>query len=314
LSIALNTFQALAALFAIGFLGFWIVRKEVLPGKALRFLYPLAIEIALPSLIFVNIVRNLRPAEQPDWWLWPPRFLGFMLWAGVLTALCSLFARRAFRREFAVALLFQNITFLPLVILTQLFGDGSPHLLSLFLFGILFAPLFFNTYYLFFAREWRGLQWRKTLHPVVIASCLGVLLCTLGIQDLVPGFVLSSLDLLGGMCVPLLILILGGNLSADLRMRGKTQLRETFAFVAAKNIVFPLATLAVLLLLKPPGDIALILFLQSAVPPIASIPILVEREGGDGGGVSRFVVASSALSLISIPLLMLLFSRFFPVG
>ena len=132
MSVALDTFQALATLFVVGLLGFWIVRKDVLPERALRFLYPLAIEIALPSLIFVNIIRNLEPAEQPDWWLWPPRFLAFMIWAGVLTALCAPFARRGVRREFAVALLFQNVTFFPLVILTQLFGEDSPHLLDLF--------------------------------------------------------------------------------------------------------------------------------------------------------------------------------------
>jgi hypothetical protein len=309
-----GTFEALAALFVIGLLGFWIIRRRLVPAQVLRFLSLLAIEIALPCLIFVRITRGLRPAEQPGWWLWPLAFLGFMAWAGLLTALCSLSARPRRRREFAFALFFQNITFLPLVILTQMHGPESPLLVSLFLFGLLFSPVFFNTYYLFFARSGRPLRLGKTLHPVVIASVLAVGLCVLGIQGRVPGFLVSSLELLGNMAVPLLMLILGGNLYVELQKRGPLHLADTTKFVLAKNVFFPLATLAVLVMLRLPRGVALILFLQSAVPPIASIPIFVEREGGDVAAACQFVVASFAFSLISVPASMAVFAYYFPAG
>ncbi|MFO7897983.1 MAG: AEC family transporter [Planctomycetota bacterium] len=308
----LVAFEALAALFVIGLLGFWIIRRRVVPGRALRFLSPLAIEIALPCLVFVRILRGLRPAEQPGWWLWPLAFLAFMAWAGLLTAACARFVRAARRREFAFALFFQNITFLPLVILTQIDGADSPLLVNLFLFGLLFSPVFFNTYYLFFARDGRGLRWGKTAHPVVLACVVAVGLCLLGVQGAVPAFLMSSLELLGNMAVPLLMLILGGNLYVQMQRRGELHAGDTAKFVLAKNILFPLATLGLLVLIRPPRAAALILFLESAVPPIASIPIFVEREGGDTAAAGRFVIASFAAALITIPALMALFEVCFP--
>ena len=307
----LVTFEAVATLCIIGLLGFWVIRRRLVPGTVLRFLSPLAIEIALPSLVFVRILRGLRPAEQPDWWLWPLRYVAFVAWAGVLTALCTWCARKDRRREFAVSLFFQNITFFPLVVLTQMFGPDSPYVVDLFLIGILFSPFFFNTYHLFFTRRRRGVRWRKTLHPVVLASGAAVLLCLLGVQDRVPGFLLSSLELLGNMTVPLLMLILGGNVYRDIQRGGTRRLSETVKFVVVKNIVFPLATLALLVLLRPSKEVALILFLQSAVPPITSIPIFAEREGRDAATVSRFLVGSFAFSLLSIPLWMAVYGYYF---
>lgn len=73
----ITTFESVAVLLGIGIIGFWIIRKKILPGNILGLLSPLALEIALPSLIFVNIISNFEPAEFPDWWQLP-------LWWGFL--------------------------------------------------------------------------------------------------------------------------------------------------------------------------------------------------------------------------------------
>jgi predicted permease len=51
-------------------------------------------------------------------------------------------------------------------------------------------------------------------------------------------------------------------------------------------------------------------FIQSAMPPITAIPVVVERVGGDGNIANQFLVSSSLFSLLSIPFVMYLFSRF----
>jgi predicted permease len=64
--------------------------------------------------------------------------------------------------------------------------------------------------------------------------------------------------------------------------------------------------------LRLPREASLLLLLQSAVPPIASVPIFVEREGGDAAAASQYLVASFAFALLSIPALMILFAHYFP--
>jgi hypothetical protein len=67
----------------------------------------------------------------------------------------------------------------------------------------------------------------------------------------------------------------------------------------------------VLLILQPPFPIALLVILEAAVPPITAIPIFTERAGGNREIVNQFMVASFAVSLVSIPLMMGLFSLYF---
>ena len=78
-----------------------------------------------------------------------------------------------------------------------------------------------------------------------------------------------------------------------------------------KNMVFPLIFLGVLLVLRPSYPIALLLLLQSAVPPVTAISIFTQRAGGNQSIVNQFLIASFVCSLVSIPLMVTLFSLFF---
>jgi predicted permease len=64
-------------------------------------------------------------------------------------------------------------------------------------------------------------------------------------------------------------------------------------------------------MIRPPYPVALIIVLQSAVPPITAVPIVVERAGGNRNIVNQFMFTSFVLSLATIPLTIYLFGRFF---
>jgi hypothetical protein len=71
--------------------------------------------------------------------------------------------------------------------------------------------------------------------------------------------------------------------------------------------------IGLLILAHPAYRIALIILLQSAVPPITGASIHAEREGGSASITNQFILASFAVSVVSIPLMFTLFSRFFPI-
>ena len=122
--------------------------------------------------------------------------------------------------------------------------------------------------------------------------------------------------MVGAMAAPLFMLILGGNLYHDLMVeaQGKRKIyfAEVITFVLAKNILFPVVALGILIMIKPAFPVALIIMLEGAVPPVTSIPIFAERSGGNRSLASQFIVGSFLFSLISIPLALYLFNRFFP--
>ncbi len=81
----------MAVLLVIGLIGFWIIKKKLIPGNVLGLLSPLALDIALPCLIFVNLINNFKPQENSTWWQLPLWWIFFTLIVLFLTFLFSLF-------------------------------------------------------------------------------------------------------------------------------------------------------------------------------------------------------------------------------
>jgi predicted permease len=223
-----------------------------------------------------------------------------------------LVARKDTRREFAISLYYQNAIFFPLAIITGMYGEDSPYLVFLFLFTIFYPAFFFSTYRFFFKETGRReMDWKKIFHPVLIVTILAILIRLVGLQHVIPNFILSILTLVGGMTVPLLMIILGGNIYLDFQNKGQPQFAEIIKFVIIKNIVFPVVFLGILLIIRPSYPIALLIMLQSAIPPVTAVPLVTERSGGNRAIVNQFLVASFVFSLISISFMLWLFSLFF---
>jgi predicted permease len=317
MDILLVTFQSVAALLGIGILGFWIIAKRVVPENLLGFLATLAIDIALPCLVLANILVDFSPEKYPDWWRLPLWWLFFSAISLSLTLITMFISKKETRREFAIALFFQNGIFFPLIIISGIFGRDAPYLVQLFLFIFLHPTLVFGTYYLFFGKQAEKVNWRRILNPVLIITLIGLAIRLVGYGSYIPGFIITILQMLGAMSLPLLMIILGGNIYVDFRRKERFNVVEIVKFVLVKNIVFPLVFLGILLLTRSfiqlDFGIALIIILQSAVPPITAIPLLAERSGGNRTISGHFVFASFIFSIISIPLVLYLFNMFFPI-
>ena len=308
------TFQSVLLLLGIGVFGFLIVQRKVVAENALGALSNLALDLALPCLVFVNIVSSFSPQEIPDWWVLPLWWVVFTGLAALLTGLFMFVSKKTTRREFAMSLFLHNGLFFPLAILTGMFGASSPYIVSLFLFMIFYPAFLFNIYPFFFGKNEKKINWRRIFNIVFISTILALVIRFADIQTYVPSIVLTILTMLGAMTVPLLMLVIGGSLSLDFQRKGKIYSGEIAKFVLIKNLLFPLIFLGVLLIIRPSYQIALLLILQSAVPPVTALPIFTKRVGGNESIVNQFLLASFIGSLVSIPLIISLFTMFFPGG
>lgn len=315
----LITFEAVFALLGIGVLGFWIIGRRRVPGATLAFLASLAIDIALPFLVLSNLLGNFSPQNFPDWWKMPLWWIGFTVVALVLSLATSFAVRKEVRSEFTISLFYQNGIFFPLIIINGLFGIGNTYLVSLFIFMALHPSLVFSTYPMFFGKKAQApLNWRRVVNPVLVTTIVGMIVGLAAANQYVPEFISSILIMVGAMATPLFMLILGGNVYNDFMNREtggrKIYTWEVLKFIAVKNLVFPLIYLALLIQLRPDTTTSFIILLQAAVPPITAIPIFAERCGGNRAIASQFIVASFVFSVISIPAMIYLFSRFFPIS
>ena len=305
-----TTFESVIVLLVIGLIGFYIIKKEVLPKNVIGILSPLALEIALPSLIFARIITTFTPDQYPDWWQLPIWWVFFTALSLGLTIIFMFVSKKINRREFAISLFFQNAIFFPLAILTGIFPNDPSYVLYLFFFTIFYPPLLFSTYFLFFkTKEKIKINWKKIIHPVLIATIIAIIISSLGLKITEDNFIVRIFSLLGAMTIPLLFLILGGNIYNDFKEKGKLQVLEISKFVIVKNFLFPLIFLGVIFYFQDFMEyhIALILIIQASVPPVTAVPIVTERAGGNRTVVNQFIVASFVTSLISIPLMIYLF-------
>lgn len=314
------TFEAVFILLGIGVIGFWFIARHKVPGATLSFLSTLATDIALPFLVLSNLIRDFSTDKFTNWWHMPLWWFGFTAISLILSLAASFMVKKDIRSEFTISLLYQNGIFFPLIIINGIFGPQSSMLSYLFIFMALHPSFVFSTYPLFFNNRNVGglrLNIRRVINPVLVASVIGLVIGLFSVSKHIPGFITSIITMVGAMATPLFMLILGGNVYNDFKYsaaeKSGFRIVDVMKFVIVKNILFPLVYLGLLLLLGPDKNIAFIIMLQSAVPPITAIPIFAERCNGNRAVASQFVVGSFVFSILSIPLMLYLFDLFFMI-
>jgi len=313
MDIFLVVLEAVLVLLGIGIIGFWIARRDVIPESVQGFLIRLAIDIALPCMIFASILVNFSPEKFPDWWQLPLWWFLFAAISLVLTLITMFLSSKDTRGEFAINLFYQNGLFFPLIVISGVFGIESPYLPQLYIFIILHPIMFFSTYQFFFKKSGVKLKWSRIINPILVATILAIVVQLFGARDYLPDFIQSILQTLGAMALPLIMIILGGSLYLDFRQKGQIYYREIIKFLIVKNVVFPAVFLGILVFWQPAYTIGLLFFLQSVVPPVTATPILTERAGGNKSISNQFVLSSFILSIVTVPAMFRLFNQFFPM-
>jgi predicted permease len=308
MNIFISAFQAVAMLLFIGVIGAWMITRRIVKENFFSLLSPLALEIALPALVFTNIINNFNPAEKTNWWMLPLWWIFFTVVAFIVTFIGVFFAKKENKREFGISHFYQNGIFFPLAIIVGIFGRNSEYVVDLFLFMIFYASFFFSTSFLFFSSK-RKIHWKKIFHPVLVGTISAVFFKLTGLNVYIPTFVISSLEMVGAMSIPLLMIILGGNILIDFKQIGQLYIGEIVKFLVFKNLVMPIVMLGIIILIKPSYNIALILMIESAVPPVTATPLITNRNGGNRTIVNQFLLSSFLFSLITIPFMMYLFDK-----
>ena len=68
MNVLVSAFQAVAMLLFIGVIGAWMITRKMVKENFFSLLSPLALEIALPALVFTNIINNfLLRSLMLDW-------------------------------------------------------------------------------------------------------------------------------------------------------------------------------------------------------------------------------------------------------
>ena len=290
----MNATTEVFVLFLIMMAGVLSRRLGYLTDTVIRGMTQMVLNVALPCLTIYNMQREF--SYEVFW-----GFLVSFFAAAALMLFCLatgwLLARKRIRSRrivLAHALAFPNCGFM-----------GYPIILAINPDWMIYAAAYNIAYNLVFWSAGVGMYgggvrdgMRKALqNPNFIASVLGFLLFCLRFRW--PAPVSEALSLLGGVTIPLSMILVGTRL-VGIRPKELFLDRDYPVASAMRLILVPLAAKLLFAPLPVPAGVRECLFLLTAMPVASLVTMQAEVSGGDSVFSARLSALSTLLSLATI--------------
>ena len=299
----------------------WVARRRAyLTGETTGTLSRFVVDIAIPALVFTQMLRTVAPgALRANWFL--PLLGGAILLIGQLVGLATmpLFSQRDQRGTYVFLVSIANWIYLPLPIAQALYGDDGVRAVLLFNVG---AQVLLWTLGVWTLRggkpDARSLRELAT-NPGLLATVAGILFAlfvpasrtleTMSVARppliLAAGALIQALVLVGSLTIPLSLIVTGAQLGG-LHLSAHRPSRTLTGVLAARLVLTPLvvvlliglfASFGVTLPLVPRMTTIII----AAMPVAVSCSIFTDRFGGDTPLAARAIFYSTLLSILSVP-------------
>lgn len=188
---------------------------------------------------------------------------------------------------------------------------GSPLIQGLYgLDGLLFASIYLIPQRIvmwsggvacFTSAKGKDVVKKVITHPCIIAVFIGLIIMAGQIQ--LPNFINESIKTLSGCTMALSMIVIGGILG-EIRLRDVIS-KLTLYYSLIRLIIIPLLVLGGCVLATLPPLVTAVSTVLAGMPAGSTTAILAEKYNGDSMLAVEIVFLSTALSLVTIPLLCL---------
>lgn len=281
-------------------LGFLLNRRFELHTKTLS---RLVVYLASPALVFSSVSRSTLVAQE----LW--QLLAFTIAImGIFAAVSWILARQIRLDQkttsaFTLSSTLINAGNFGLPFIGFAFGDAGLGRAAIIYTG---ASIVANTLGVFLASRGSASVWKSLTNvlkvPLPYALAAGLLVNFGVVTVSVP--LERSFALLGGAAVPVMLILLGAQLS---RVQMGEQLRLVALSGGLKLIATPLVGVVLARVMMLHGLTAQVSIIQTSMPTAVIAIVLAEEFGSDAQFVSGAVLFSTVASLVSLPVLMYIF-------
>ncbi len=298
------------ALFFMMAVGFLARKKHFMTDEVKRGMTEILIKIISPAIIIKSFSRAFEAEKLSNI---ITIAIGGVIIHIVLCLLCFCFFRKETPDRKAVlrfAMVFGNFGFMGFPVLQGIFG----------LDGVFYGAMFQAPFYLF---SWtfgvslysKQRDLKGTLKSIFNIPLISVILSLIMYVSpfRLPDFILSPISSIGDMNTPFSMLIIG-SIFADVNFKEAFSDIKIYFATALRIVMAPMMVLGVILLVNLTGiaefkGIAFeIMVILEAMPCAAYCAIFANKYGGDAKLASTVVATATALSIITIPLIVMLLS------
>lgn len=294
----------LLPVFALVVIGVAVRRVHWVEGVAEASLIKLVINLFMPALIFESIVGNAA-LREPGNVLLPP-LVGFVMstatmWAAYYFAHWIGLTTGTGRRTFALAAGLANYGYLPLPIITEMFGVNSRGVLLVHNIGVEAAVW---TVGVLMLSGWSLTEARKRLiSPILITLFVAVAINLAGLGSSLPAPVMEFVHGLGVCAMPLGLVMTGINLANHLGdWRALFEPRVSLGSMVLRLCLFPVLFIAVARWLPCAVELKRVIVFQGAMPAAVSPIIIAQLYGGKPLTAVQVTLGTTALSVLLTPL------------
>lgn len=303
---------AVAQIFLLGAIGYFLMKRNVLGETGLDILSRLVVEITLPLLIFCQLTRDFKFDLYPHWWVFPLLSILIIAMGIVIGSVFLGFIKGIHRKmQFLSLVGFQNSGYLPLALIAALlpkYQSGTMFIyLFLFLLGFNFLVWSFGVF-LLSLHEKKKFEWGSMFNPPVVATLLSLFLVSLNLNRFLPDTIIRPLRMVGDCTLPLAMFVVGGSL-ALIRLK-HIDVKSILLVALVKLIILPALGLLFIMRFKPPELLGLLIIMQLAVPPATSLSVIVRHYKKEDLIISQGIFFGHLLSLVTLPLFLTLYFVF----
>lgn len=278
-------------------------KKGIIAEGASKKLSELLLYITNPMLVLSSFFFEYSPEKMRNGLLVFLYGSGFFLFSILISGLLYKNYDKKIKPILRFTAVFSNCGFMGLPMMKALFGDegvflGSFYLVAFNLFVWTFGLAMFSDIKV--KEDFRKSMKQALLNPALIAFYIGVVVFIFKIP--VPGFIISAVNYIGDMTLPLSMLIIGVLVST---VKFSTLLNDPKVYYASavRLIILPLAAYGIFYLVGVPKIVMSVLVTAVAMPIAANTTIFAEMFDKDSVFASKSVTLSTIFSIITTPLI-----------
>ena len=297
----LSVILEVAVILILILVGYFTVKKGMFTKESLGSITSFLLYIVTPCLI-VSSFLSAESGKLDGWTL----LLAVVLPAlsiVISIAVSYLFFRReplGRRRVLRFSTVFCNVGFMGIPLVEGI--DGSE--------GVLYGSFFIAVFNIFcwtygYVMMGGGKVRLKALllNPGVIGIVIGLPLYLLDVP--VPALFVEPVELISALNTPLAMIVVGGYI-AQVKLRAFVSDLAVYKMAVLRLVVAPLLYLALVWLLRPDETLLMSTVIQAATPVAANCVLFAVQYDSDAELASKSVAVSTALSVVTIPLLTVL--------
>ncbi len=302
---------AVLQIFAMGAVGYALVRRNIVDDAGLKLLSFLSVNISFPLFIFNQIIRNFDPLHMPSWWGFPLINIGVSLFGLMVSSLLLMRHSYAQKNEFRAAASLHNAGYIPVLLALALpLGAMAGQIYASVIISIIgFDLCLWSLGVWLLTRDknpWMDL--RQMINPPLMSMVLAIMIVFAGGAHFLSEQMLKPVKILGDSAMAIAMLVIGGNLAKT--ALGKVPAVDILGVILLKLVVLPLAMLVFLIFLKPPPVFAFVAMVQASMPTSVSLSVIGRyHDTNSQQFINQSIFFTHLVSILTIPIFLTLYGR-----